>query len=315
MRGHPVPGTDPGQGPGEGPGRLSADIVVCVHNSPEDVRRCLAAAVRTLAPGDRLIVIDDGSADETRGICAAAAAAAPDRVVLVRHDCGSGFTRAANAGLRLCRAGMVVLLNSDTVVLPGWLDRLAAAFARHPRIGIVGPLSNAGGWQSIPGFGDDGSPPMSRVPSDDATLAEIQACCEALARRHAPPLLEQVNGFCLAIRAEVLRDVGLLDEVNFPRGYGEEVDFNFRAQDAGYLCTVALDCFVYHDKTKSYTPAARAKLIAEGRAAVDRLHGARRVRAAVENSRSHPVLAAIREETQTLFAARGWILGQDSDTP
>ncbi|MEI4487862.1 glycosyltransferase [Frigidibacter sp. MR17.14] len=291
--------------------RLRADVVICVHNSPEDVRRCLASVLATLGPADRMIVVDDGSEPETQEICVAARDRDSARVVLIRRETGSGFTRAANAGLALRRAAMVVLLNSDTVVLPGWLDRLAGCFARHPRIGIVGPLSNAGGWQSIPGFGSEGSPPSNRIPSDDRTLEQIQRLCVTLADQLEPPIIEQVNGFCLAIRAEVLDSIGLLDDVNFPMGYGEEVDFNLRAQDAGFLCAVAIDCFVYHDKTKSYSHKRRAALIQKGRAAVDRLHGRQRVRAALENSRSHPTLTRIRHEAKAVFIRNGWLLPEE----
>ena len=281
------------------------DIIICVHNSPEDVRSCLTSVHRTLGPRDRIIVVDDGSADETRLICEKFALLDQYRIKLIRRPEGSGFCRAANAGLRESSAPCVVLLNSDTIVPPGWLDSIAACMAANWQIGIVGPLSNAGGWQSIPEY-KTGGPPNNLVRDDLESIEAIHKFCRGFRPRFEYPIVEQVNGFCLAIRREVLDTIGLLDEKHFPMGYGEESDFNFRAQDAGFLSAVAIDCFVYHAKTKSYSTEDRTQYISTGRVQLDRLHGAERVRAAVRSTQGNPILAAIRKEAAELFKQNDW---------
>jgi GT2 family glycosyltransferase len=283
--------------------RAAADIVVPVHNSPEDVRLCLDAAQATLGPSDRLVIVDDGSADETRRLCEAAAGRG--RTVLIRRPEGSGFARAANAGLRETSAPVVVLLNSDTIVTEGWLDRLASCLAANPGIGLAGPLSNAGGWQSVPDY-LTGGPPNNAIRHDPATLSAIAAWCADFRPRFPYPVVDQLNGFCLAIRREVIDAIGLLDEVAFPMGYGEEVDFGFRAQDAGFLCAVAIDGFVYHAKSKSYASEARARLIREGRAVNDARHGGQRVIGSIKGTQANPILAAIRAEAREVFDRNGW---------
>jgi len=112
------------------------EVQVCVHNSPRDVARCLASVQATLGPGDRLLIVDDGSDAPARTLCEDAAR--QPRTRLIRRPEGTGFTRAANAGLRAREAAHLVILNSDTVVTPGWLDRLAAPFALSDQIGLVG---------------------------------------------------------------------------------------------------------------------------------------------------------------------------------
>lgn len=290
--------------------RPCADVVVCVHDSPDDVRACLSSVLPTLGAADGLIIVDDGSAEETKRLCEEVAAGAPDRVRLIRRPEGSGFCRAANAGIRVSEADIVVLLNSDTIVPAGWIDRLAACMRHHPRIGLAGPLSNAGGWQSIPALPDKGVV-NNRVRSDDETLAAIQAFCADFAARYDAPFVELLNGFCIAIRRTVLDEVGLLDDERFPQGYGEEWDLCFRAQDAGFLCTVAIDCFVYHAKTKSYTTAQREELSRAGRAQLDSRHGPRRVRDAVRGVKAHPVLASVRADAREAFLRNGWLLPED----
>jgi GT2 family glycosyltransferase len=287
--------------------RPPVDIVVPVHNSPEDVRLCLDAVAATMGSEDGLNVVDDGSAEETQRLCEAAAAR--PRTVLIRRAEGSGFARAVNAGLAETRAPVVVLLNSDTIVTEGWLDRLSACLQANPQIGLAGPLSNAGGWQSVPDY-LTGGPPNNAIRHDPATLAAIAAWCAGFRARFPWPVVEQLNGFCLALKREVLDAVGPLDEEAFPKGYGEEIDLGFRAQDAGFLCAVAIDCFVYHAKSKSYTSEARERLIREGRAVNDRRHGAERVRGAVKGTQGNPILAAIRAEAREVFLKNGWLLDE-----
>ena len=288
---------------------MKTDIVIPIHDSPEDVRRCISSCVASLRAGDRIILVDDGSAPATENICISAAEKYPSSIVLVRHSEGRGFSRAANAGIGKTESPIVILLNSDTVVPPEWLDRIEACFASNPNIGIVGPLSNAGGWQSIPEI-VFGGPKNNRIASDDVSLEKIQDFCRSFRDLYEYPVVDQINGFCIAIRREVFERIGMLDEKSFPKGYGEEVDFNFRAQDAGFISAIAIDCFVYHDKTKSYTPETRKELVAEGRARNDRVHGAFRVKEAMAGSRDNPILKAIRARAAQAFAKNGWMLDE-----
>lgn len=289
----------------------AVDIVIPVHNSPEDVRRCLSACRSTLRGGDSIIVVDDGSGSETATLCASFAESNPHTVRLIRHEIARRFTRAANAGIAASTADQVVVLNSDTVPAGDWIERLCRCLQSGANIGVVGPLSNAGGWQSIPSFGP-GGPPNNRVRSDDRTIADIHAFCGSFLQDFDYPFVEQINGFCMAIRRDVLSAVGPLDEESFPEGYGEEVDFNFRVQNAGYLMAVAIDVFVYHDKTKSYTSEQRKALIARGRERNDERHGATRVKDAVTGTQRNPILAEIRDRAAIEFKRNGWILDVDA---
>jgi GT2 family glycosyltransferase len=263
--------------------RPAADIVVPVHNSPEDVARCLAAVAATMGPEDRLIVVDDGSAEETQRICESGGGTAADRPdparrgERVRPRGERGAWRDAGAGGRAAEQR-----HHRDAGVGGPADGLPAG---EPQIGLAGPLSNAGGWQSVPDY-LTGGPPNNAIRHDPATLAAIAAWCAGFRARYPWPVVEQLNGFCLALRREVLEAVGPLDEAAFPKGYGEEIDLCFRAQDAGFLCAVAVDCFVYHAKSRSYTSEARERLIREGRAVNDRRHGARRVQGAVKGTQA-----------------------------
>ncbi|MFW5641263.1 MAG: glycosyltransferase family 2 protein [Roseicyclus sp.] len=285
---------------------------VCVHNSPEDVARCLASVQAALGPDERLLIVDDGSDPPARDVCEEAAR--HPRTRLIRRAQASGFTRAADAGLRARAEARVVVLNSDTVVTPGWLDRLAAPFDLGDEVGLVGPLSNAGGWQSIPESARCG-PAQNAIRDDDATLAEIAAFCAGFRTCFDLPLVDQLNGFCFALRADVLTRIGHLDEARFPRGHDEEVDFMFRASAAGILAAVAIDRFVYHARSRSFSTKARSENIRAGRHQLLSLYGAARLERATRSTQHHPVLAAIRAEAREAFAANGWLAGNGRAAP
>ena len=131
-------------------------------------RRWLASRPR----GSRVIVVDDAS-PEPELAAALDRLAAHRKITLIRHAENKGFPAAANAGLRACAGRDVVLLNSDTLVPPGWLGRLRAAAYAAADIGTVTPLSNDATILSYPDR-DGGNP----VPD----LAEV-AALDALAQQ------------------------------------------------------------------------------------------------------------------------------------
>lgn len=267
------------------------DVVICVHNALADVRACLDSLIRgTLSPY-RLILVDDGSGEETRDYLASFAAA--QGASLIRNDAARGYTVAANQGLRLGAGKYAVLLNSDTVLSPRWLDRLIACAESDGRIGIVGPISNTASWQSVPEVLDrDGDWAANELPEDlpVAGMAELVA-------RASPgvyPRIPFLNGFCLLIRREMLHQVGLLDEETFPQGYGEENDLCLRAARAGWTLAVAGDAYVYHAQSKSYSHERRLELARQADVALPAKHGKEAVIAGVQACRFDRVLAGIR---------------------
>lgn len=285
--------------------RLSAhkdrpiDVIICVHNALDDVRLCLASVAATLLPHHRVIIVDDGSGSETAAFLRAFAAARPG-TLLHRHQSAEGYTRAANAGMRVSDADVIVLLNSDTIVAGDWVLKLADALYSAPGIGIVGPLSNAASLQSIPStLGKDGQTAINPLaPGED--VASMDRRCEQWTRGTALPLVDGIHGFCYAMRRAVIDRIGLFDDVSFPRGYGEEDDFSFRAVDAGFLLAVATHTFVFHAKGKSYGTAGRAPLVRAGARNLSRLHPAR-MATGIRNAQGHPMLQIFRDKTQELF--------------
>ncbi len=226
------------------------EVVVPVFNGGVVVRDCLRALRAAMTGPCRVLVVDDGSRPHTHALLREETAGDP-LFRLHRRDVNRGYTRSINEGVLATEAPWVVILNSDTVVTPGWLDRLHAAARARPGTGMVGPLSNAASWQSIPEVkrADGGWSTNDAITVADA--GRVQALVGSLSERARPefPLL---NGFATLIAREVFDRVGLYDEEAFPMGYGEETDLCLRARRAGFGLVVADDCFVFHHKSVSF---------------------------------------------------------------
>lgn len=255
---------------------VRVDVVVTVHDALEDVERCLAALRRCTDGYDvRVLVVDDGSGPKTSERLHQHAAdwAA---ITVLRHEKNLGYTRSVNAGLAASTAPWVVLLNSDTIVTSGWLVRLVRCAQSDPTIGLVGPLSNAASWQSVPDVKNEhGDFAVNALPPglDEDAMARVVAT----AWNGSYPRLPVLNGFCLLLKREVIDKIGVMDVGHFPRGYGEENDYAFRAADAGFSLAVASDAFVYHAKSRSFGHAARIELARSGKKALTQKHGAPRL--------------------------------------
>jgi GT2 family glycosyltransferase/lipopolysaccharide biosynthesis protein len=272
---------------------LSVDVVVCVHNSPDDVARCLHSLALARDSRTRIVIVDDGSASSTQAIIDRHIAKHPTDV-LVRHETAQGYTKSANVGMRVSRAEYVILLNSDTIVPEGWVESLVRAGESDPKVGIVGPLSNAASWQSVPTtVHSSGDYAVNDLP----TWMSIDDIANACARMPAELVYpcQIVNGFCFAIKRQVIDQIGYMDESAFPQGYGEESDYCFRLAQVGLSCGFTLSTYVYHAKSKSFNHERRKVLSQQGWEQLITKYGEDRLSTAVKEMQLHPALARARE--------------------
>jgi len=279
------------------------DVIICVHNALEDVKRCLQSVVAHSNQPYRLILVDDGSLDETGDYLAEFAR--KHECTLLCNETARGYTLAANQGLRAAQGDFCVLLNSDTIVTSGWLDRMAACALSDAKIGVVGPLSNTASWQSIPKISEDGDWATNPLPPN-MTVEEMGALVVAGAARLYPEM-KFLNGFCLFIRKSVLDQIGLFDEEQFGAGYGEEDDFCLRARAAGWKLALADDVFIFHAQSKSYSTERRQQLYARAGQKLREKHGEQIIQAGVDFNQNDPVLQGIRARSQVLFARQQMI--------
>jgi GT2 family glycosyltransferase len=247
-------------------GRPGTAIVIPVYRDQTATLACIDSVRATIGPEDTLLVVQDAS-PEPALVAALAALAAAGAIRLLSANPPDptrnvGFPAAANAGMRAAGGRDVVLLNSDTVVYPGWLEALREASHSAPDIGTATPFSNDASIFSVPA-------PGSAMPD-----AQAGAALARLALAANPGLTVDVptgHGFCLYIRADCLHRTGLLRPALFAQGYGEENDFTERAGRLGWRHVAVPGVYVAHQGGASFG-AARAHLLRRNAAILDRLH-------------------------------------------
>lgn len=276
------------------------DVVVCVHNALDCVQRCLTSvAANRNATCHRIIIVNDGSHAETSEWLHVFAEH-HENCQLIDHKTPLGYTRAANAGMAASDGEALVLLNSDTEVAPNWIEKLFDAFDTVPGIGIVGPMSNAASWQSVPDHRSSaGNTAINPLP-EGYDVARMDQWCEEQAAELACTLVPLVHGFCFAIRREVREIIGEFDELAFPFGYGEENDFCLRASNAGFLLAVALHTFVFHAKSQSFDSEKRVALMKNGTDQIREIHGRERIVNAVQSMKENPAFVRLRHLSTAL---------------
>ncbi len=235
-------------------------IVVPIFNAPEALAPCLAALQKTVPDNYRVVLIDDASTDTRIGdLLDAVQAERHTGWQVIRSPRNRGFVATANHGMRLAQQD-VILLNSDTVVTEGWVERMIECAASHERAGTITPLTNNGEIASIPEFCR-----ANPVPSAPDRIARALAGCGPALNPEIPTAV----GFCMYITRRALDAVGYFDRQTFGLGYGEENDFSMRVAKAGLQNLLCDSAYVVHVGNQSFGPLG----LAADQHAMDRLLG------------------------------------------
>ncbi|HEX9639649.1 MAG TPA: glycosyltransferase family 2 protein [Acidobacteriota bacterium] len=112
---------------------MTISVIVLSYDSRGDLERCLESLEAQSRLAEQVVVVDNGSRD---GSAALVAQRFP-RLELLALDQNLGFCRANNLALERCRGEIVALLNADVELDADFLAQAAAAFERHPEVGLV----------------------------------------------------------------------------------------------------------------------------------------------------------------------------------
>ncbi len=212
---------------------VRCDLVIPVYNALRSTRDCLESVRHFAPPWARIVVVNDGSDARTTEFLRA-----QEGIVLLENEVNIGFVKTANRGLLFSDAPWVCLLNSDTLLTEGALERMVARCERDPTIGLCCPLANGAVNLSV------------KLPPGADVFSFARRVARTSPARY--PDATTIVGYCLLVRREVIRTLGVFDEV-FGRGYCEETDLHYRARDAGWRCVVADDTWIHHRQGASFS--------------------------------------------------------------
>lgn len=233
-------------------------VVMPVHNGGGVVRNCIDALLAHTPASVRIVAIDDGSTAATT-VSMLDELARSTRLELVRHETNQGYTATANHAARIAGKDDLVLLNSDAEVGPQWLRGLRLVAQSRPDVATVSAVSNDAGGVSVPKIGRSNSWFPGRPWAEVSRI--VRRCATSFALE-APA----GHGFCFLVRRSALETAGGFDEEAFPIGYGEEVDFSQRVQNAGFVNLIAPHVLVKHYRSQSFGSEKRHQLVRASRA-------------------------------------------------
>ena len=208
-------------------------VIIPNWNGLEHLPVCMESLQRQTYPRVEIIVADNASTDGSQTWLAEQ----HPTTKIIQLPENRGFTGACNAGLAAAAGDILVLLNNDTEVDPGWLAAIVDAFDRRPEAGSVASkmllfdrrdqFHTAGDFYRL-----DGTPGNRGVWQEDRGQydreeAVFSAC-----------------GGSAAYRRVMLDEIGLLDDRYFFSC--EDLDLGWRAQLAGWHCIYSPAAVVYH---------------------------------------------------------------------
>lgn len=218
-------------------------IIIPVFNAYDELCKCVDSVISYTTFPYQVLLINDCSTDP-RIAPQLSHYASRKNIKVITNSTNLGYVKSINVGIQAC-ATDVLLLNSDTIVTPKWLEKIIIAAYSDHRIMTVTPLSNAAGIFSAPEIDTNNE----LLPTWN--LEDISKIVENLSS-HLYERVPTGNGFCMFIKREAFLQVGLFDEEAFQKGYCEENDFCMRLFSKGFDNIICDNTYIFHHHSASF---------------------------------------------------------------
>ncbi len=214
----------------------SVDVVIPNWNGARCIGPCLESLAAQTYPNLRVLVVDNGSTDDSLRIIRQQF----PPVSVIEVGANSGFAAAVNRGIRATTGDYVALLNNDAVAAPDWVAKLAQALDADASLGSCASRMLVMNKPSLINMAGLAFSPSLRACSTPIGWGALDSY-----EHHVPCLVAAPSGGAGMYRRSALDEVGLLDEDYFL--YYEDFDLGLRLQLGGYDCLYVPEAVVYHD--------------------------------------------------------------------
>jgi len=211
-------------------------IILPTRNALDYLENCLKSIERFTDMEHNVIIVNDGSEDEKK---IKEISDKYNTVLLSFYNMRLGFPLACNIGMSVANSEYICLLNTDTLVSPGWTDIFTKVLSRKD-IGIAGPSTSAGASEQTLedinirryDYKIDDMPKLSKY-CKDKYKDEVQS-------------INLVVGFCFCFKKELIDYIGYFDHKRFELGSSEELDYCLRARKMGFAVVWSQGQYCHH---------------------------------------------------------------------
>ncbi|HKY74392.1 MAG TPA: glycosyltransferase [Patescibacteria group bacterium] len=222
-------------------------IIVLSYNHADMTIRCLdSIRLRSFYPSKELIIVDNASEKNEREKIETYCKKYD--LHFVPNKKNEGFAKGNNIGMKVARGTHFILLNNDTVVTPGWIERLVF-HSQKDNAGLVGPVTN-----------NTGNEMLIALPYNKNTLIGMEEAALWYTASHWGMENEWkvLAAFCWLLPKHVYKKVGGLDE-QYGQALFEDDDYCVRVKRQGYRLIGAEDVFIHHEGSKSLDEIRKAE--------------------------------------------------------
>lgn len=222
-------------------------LIVVTYNSQEFIEPFHSSILRNIAaPNLEIVFVDNASTDATPEAISSIARK-DSRIVPLLKENNLGFAGGNNLGVKESTGEYLIILNPDTLLPSGSLEKLLRVLITDNSVGLVAPVTNFSGNET-------------RIAASYETETEMESFAAELARKHGKEIRDvpMIPLFCAAIRRNLWLELGGLDE-DFTVGMFEDDDFSLRIQQHGLRTVTAEDCFVHHFGNGSFGKVKSAR--------------------------------------------------------
>ncbi len=204
---------------------LSASVVIPAYNAEKTLAECIDALLQQTVLPNEIMVVDDGSTDETKTIAEAYS------LVKVISQKNQGPANARNKGAYASKSPIIVFLDSDCVPDKNWLEEMLHPFADEKVVGVQGVYKT-----------------NQRELVARFDQLDIEYRYERMKRIKK---LDWIGSYSAAYRKKIFVANKGFDE-SFPRASGEDAEFSYRLAEKGYQLVFNPRAIVYHTHPQSF---------------------------------------------------------------